>query len=75
MNVNKWKVLDERLQWRRTFHIKILHFSADTDFKIFQGLSFIFLIENNEQSNQLCPRPGLALLRTIILEPLGSVMF
>ena len=76
MNVNKWKlkVLDERLQRYRKFHIKILNFSGDVYFKIFHGLSFIFLVENNEQSNQPCPRPGLALLSTFILDPLDTVM-
>lgn len=71
--MNKWKLLDERLQRYRTFHIKILNFSVDIYFKIFHGLSFIFLVENNKQSNWPWPWPGLALLNTFILDPLGTV--
>lgn len=74
MNVNKWRLLDERLQQYRTVHIKISHFSIDVYFKIFHGLSCIFLVENNEQSNKPCHWPGLALPSTFILDPLDTVM-
>lgn len=49
-------------------------FFVATYFKIFHSLSFIILVENNEQSNQPCPWPGLALLSTFILHPLDIVM-
>lgn len=74
MNANKWKVLDKRLQQCRTFHLKILNFSVDLHFKLFHGLSSMFLVENNKHSNHPCPWPGLVLLNTFILDLLGTVM-
>lgn len=53
MNANKWKVLDKRLQQCRTFHLKILNYSVDLHFKLFHGLSSMFLVENNKQQPAL----------------------